>query len=361
MHIIDLVVHRRSVPLSLPFTSANRGLIRDVTILFVELRLADGTSAWGEISTPTSSGETLEQILAALRGPLCAAVRGQNVLDPESLLDRVDLALPGSPGAKSAVDIAVHDAYARALSVPLHTLWGGVAKRLASDATVGSGTAQDMARRAVDLVRGGCTALKVKVGRSTENDVRCLIAIREAVGPAVRLRLDANQGWTPEEAVSAVHRLEDAGVAPELLEQPVAARDLAGLRFVRERVDTLIAADESVGTARDALEVIRQEAADVLTLKLQKNGGIRPVLRIVSLAEAAGMTCMISCMFESAIAVSAAAAVAAARRVVTYVDLDAPLWLAKSPVRGGVRCEGSTLWPSDRPGLGVSGLSPAPE
>ncbi|MGY3676402.1 mandelate racemase/muconate lactonizing enzyme family protein [Streptomyces sp. TE33382] len=356
MRIIDLIVHYRSVPLSIPFTSPKRGVIKEAALVFVELQLEDSTSSWGEISTPTSSGETLEEVVAALIGPLRAVARGQDVMDLELVLDRVDQALTGSQSAKSAVDIAVYDAHARALSIPLYRMLGGSTRKLETSATVGSGPAEDMARRATELVKDGCEAIKLKVGQSIDVDVQRVLAVREAVGPSVYLRLDANQGWTPKQAVSAIRQMEDAGASLEILEQPVLARDLAGMRFVREHVDTLIAADESVGSVQDGLALIRQEAADVLTLKLQKLGGVRPALRIAALAEEAGISCMIGCMFESAVAVSAAASLAVARPVISYIDLDAPLWLAASPVRGGVEYWGTQLRLPEWPGLGISGL-----
>lgn len=357
MRIIDLIVHHRAVPLGIPFTSAKRGVVREATIVYVELKLEDDSSSWGEVSIPTCSGETAEGATAAIERPLRAAVQWQDVMDLEMLLDRVELALTGNPGAKSAVDIAVHDAYARALSVPLYRAFGGRAQEFETTVTVGGGLAADMAQRAAELVKDGCTSLKIKVGQAIEADVNRVLAVRDAVGPSVRLYLDANQGWTAKTAVTAIHRLEDAGAAPVLLEQPVPAWDLAGMRFVRERVDTLIVADESVGTPQDALNVIRHEAADVLTLKLQKHGGLRPALRIAALAETAGLSCMISCMFESEVSISAAASLASARGVINYIDLDAPLWLAASPVDGGVEYSGTMLRLSDRPGLGVRGLS----
>ncbi|MET8183495.1 dipeptide epimerase [Streptomyces sp. NPDC005336] len=356
MRITDLIVHQRSVPLSIPFVSAKRGVVREAAIVYVELKLEDGTSSWGEVSLPTCSGETAEGITAAINGPLRTAVRGQEVMDLELLLDRIKLALIGNLSAKSAVDIAVHDAHARVLSVPLYRTFGGSAREFETTVTVGGGLAAQMAQRAAEVVKDGCTSLKIKVGQTIGADVERVLAVREAVGPSIRLYLDANQGWTAKTAVTAIHRLEDAGAAPALLEQPLASWDLAGMRFVRERVETPIVADESVGTPQDALNIIRQEAADVLTLKLQKHGGLRPALRVATLAETAGLSCMISCMFESEVSISAAASLASARGIIRYIDLDAPLWLAASPVRGGVQYSGTTLRLSDQPGLGVEGL-----
>ncbi|MGK5733728.1 dipeptide epimerase [Streptomyces sp. URMC 124] len=362
MLIHDLVVHPRRVPLRVPYTSVVRGTVHEARVTLVELVHGDGRSAWGEaVSMPAVTGETPESAAALLSGPLREAVVGRRVEDLGENCTRVDRCIAGNGGAKAAVEIALHDAFAQELGTPLFRSLGGSDRKLETSITVGLGTPEEMARRADELAGDGFTALKLKVGHAVELDVRRVEAVRQAVGPGVRLRLDANQGWTAKLAVRAVRLLEDRGADIELIEQPVAARDLGALRFVRERVLTPVVADESVLTARDALEVVRHEAADVLSVKLQESGGIRNVLRIISIAEAAGLGCMVGCSLETEISVTAAASVVAARPAVTHVDLDAPLWLGASPVRGGVRYEGPVLNLPAGPGLGVNGLLPPPE
>ncbi|MFE5804446.1 dipeptide epimerase [Streptomyces sp. NPDC056491] len=362
MLIHDLVVHPRRVPLRVPYRSVVRGTVREARVTLVELVYGDGRSAWGEaVSMPAVTGETPESAAALLHGPLREAVVGRRVEDLGENCARVDRCAAGNGGAKAGVEIALHDAFAQMLEIPVFRLLGGSQKELETGITVGLGTADEMAERAHGLVAEGFTALKLKVGHAVELDVRRVEAVRQAVGPGIRLRLDANQGWTAKEAVRAVRRLEDGGADIELIEQPVAARDLGALRFVRERVATPVVADESVLTARDALEVVRHEAADVLSVKLQECGGIRNVLRIISIAEAAGLGCMVGCSLETEISVTAAASVVSARSAVTYVDLDAPLWLGASPVRGGATYRGPALDLPTGPGLGVSGLLPPPQ
>ncbi|WP_017236183.1 dipeptide epimerase [Streptomyces sp. SS] len=362
MRITDLVVHHRQVPLRMPYSSVIRGTVDEAHVTLVELVLEDGSSAWGEaVSMPAVTGETPGSVVAALNGPLRAAVVGRRTENLEETCDRVERSILGNGGAKAGVDIALHDAFARGLGTPLHRALGGGHGTMETSITVGLGTPDEMALRATELVKDGFTALKLKVGHAIAHDVQRVEAVRQAVGPDIRLRLDANQGWTAKESVHAVRLLEDRGADIELIEQPVPARDLRGLRFVRERVSTPVVADESVLTPQDALEVVRQEAADVLSIKVQKSGGVRGVLRIISIAEAAGLTCMIGCSLETEISITAAASVVAARTAVTHVDLDAPLWLGASPVRGGVSYRGPVLELPDAPGLGVDGVLPVPE
>src|SRR5690606_39545761 len=148
-------------------------------------------------------------------------------------------------------------------------------------------------------------------------------AIHAAVEGRALLRLDANQGWTAKQAVYAMHALEDAGVQLELLEQPVPARDIAGLKFVTERVHTPVMADESVFGPREVIELIQERAADIINIKLMKTGGISNAVRIADIASLYGVECMIGCMIETSISGAAAVHLAAAKAdVITKVDLD---------------------------------------
>ena len=176
-------------------------------------------------------------------------------------------------------------------------------------------------------------------------------AVRAAVGPNVGLRLDANQGWTPRQAVRVISELEGEDV--EFVEQPVPAWDLDGLAWVSDRVRTPILADEAVFSARDLVEVIRRRAADMINVKLAKCGGLGPARTLLSLAQVHGMGTVIGSMMESPVGVGAAASLAAAYGTTAVSDLDAAWWLAAAPVSGGIRYDGAVVELADAPGLGV--------
>ena len=176
----------------------------------------------------------------------------------------------------------------------------------------------------------GYSVLKVKVGDDAELDVERMAAILAVVPKTVTLRLDANQGWTPKEAVKLIRRFEELAYPIQFIEQPVRAWDLEGLKYVRDHVSTPIMADESVFSAKDAMRLIEGGYVDLLNIKLMKCGGIAEAMKIASIAEAKG-ACMIGSMIESSISVAAAAQVAAAHPNIRYFDLDAPLWLAVEP------------------------------
>ncbi|MFC7480413.1 mandelate racemase/muconate lactonizing enzyme family protein [Luedemannella flava] len=198
----------------------------------------------------------------------------------------------------------------------------------------------------------------MKVGTDAAGDVARVRAVREAVGPATRLRLDANQGWTPREAVGVIRAIENAGLDVELVEQPVVRADLDGLAWVTDRVTTPVLADEAVWSPRDLVEVIRRRAADLVNVKLAKCGGLGPARTLLALAEEYGVGTMVGSMMEGPIGVGAAASLVAATGTTAVSDLDAAWWLAQPLVKGGPGYSGPTVVLPDAPGLGIAGMMP---
>jgi L-alanine-DL-glutamate epimerase-like enolase superfamily enzyme len=334
-----------------------RKTVDRTSVILAEVISESGIIGWGEgTAIPAVSGETPESIEAALRGPLSAVIMQREFTSIEDFSETINCAIAGNPGAKAALDIAAYDIFARELDVPLYRALGGAGLDIETGITIGLGDVAEMEALAVQRVKQGFTCLKLKAGRSARRDLEVARAVRSAVGPDINLRLDANQGWSAKEAVSVIRAMENEGLDIELIEQPVRADDIEGLRFVCSRVLTSIVADESVITPADALEICAKRAADVLNVKIQKNGGVGNVLRMVAVAEAAGMKCMIGCALETTVSITAAASIAAARSSVCFVDLDAPLWLANSPVVGGVTYSGPHIRFPEEAGLGISGV-----
>ena len=208
----------------------------------------------------------------------------------------------------------------------------------------------------LDAVQQGFDILKVKVGKEGLADVERMAAIRAAVGPEVKLRVDANQGWTAEQSVAIIRAMEDKGLDIELVEQPVPAHDLAGLRAVTAAVDTPILADEAVFSYYDAANLIEQKAADLINIKLMKTGGIHNALKICRMAEEHGIECMIGCMLESRLSVAAAAHLAAGQSIVTRADLDGPSLCSVDPYTGGPVFDGPSITMTGDPGVGVDNV-----
>jgi L-alanine-DL-glutamate epimerase-like enolase superfamily enzyme len=358
-------LHRRTVPLRRPFVTAVR-TAHSIDVLIAEVVDTEGRTGWGE--APTSwrvTGESTQSVTAAIQGPLAEALKGQSTVDPTSLSERLERAVVRNSSARMALDCALYDLAAQTAGLALHHYLGGSVNAVRTDMTLSAVIeASDidiLVRTATECVGAGFRTLKVKVGAGGD-DLTALIELRRAVGCEVRLRIDANQGWSATQAVSIITALEDAHADLELVEQPVARDDLEGMAFVTERASTTIMADEAVWTRRDLREVIRLRAADAVNIKLAKCGGLREGLALVSLAKESGLHVVVGCMAESHVGISAAAALASVvdtaceRETVTH-DLDGGLLLTRSPVDGGVTYDGDRLLLSQSPGSGISGLT----
>jgi L-alanine-DL-glutamate epimerase-like enolase superfamily enzyme len=225
---------------------------------------------------------------------------------------------------------------------------------ITTDITISVDYIDKMVADSLAALERGFESLKIKVGKDLGLDIERVKAIHAAVEGRALLRLDANQGWTAKQAVYAMHKLEDAGVVLELLEQPVKAADIEGLKYVTDRVNTPVMADESVFAPQQVFDLIQRRAADIINIKLMKTGGISNAIRIADIAALYGVDCMIGCMIESSISVAAAVHVAVAKAdVITRIDLDGPSLGQFNPVVGGVLFNESEISIPDAPGLGI--------
>lgn len=350
--------HRHRAPLLRPFVTAARRT-EAVEYVVAEVELTGGAVGQGSAAeTVAVTGESAQSIAAALAGPLRAAVEGAtDTVAGHSA--RIAAALEGATSAKAALEVALHDAWARAAGRPLVELLGGdVHGRLRNDMTVSLEDPAVMAARAREAVTGGAEILKIKLGRDVALDRERLAAVVEAA-PQARLRLDANQGWLPAQAIEIITGFTQAGLPVDLVEQPVAAEDLDGLARVTAAVDVPIMADESVWSAEDARRLTDAGACDLLNIKLAKTGGLRGALAIADVAAEAGIECMLGAMMEPRISITAAAHLALAHPAITMIDLDPPAWFATSLPRGGYVQEGAWLRLTGGPGLGLEPLPPA--
>ena len=355
--IVEVTTERVSVPLHTPFVTALRRTETTDTVL-VRVTDSDGVTGWGEAPQVWQvTGESLAGAEACIAGPLAAAVTGTEADDLAATCRAVSRAVAANHGAKGAVDVALHDLAARRRGVSLPVLLGSTTLRVATDVTLAAGDADALAETARTRVAEGFGVLKMKVGTDAATDAARVAAVREAVGPGVGIRLDANQGWTPREAVRVISALEDQGLDVELVEQPVAAADLDGLAWVTARVGTPVMADESVYGLRDLVEVIRRRAADLVNVKLAKCGGLTTGRTLLELAHAHEMGTAVGSMMETHVGLGAAASLAAACGTTVVADLDAAWWSRESPYVGGLTYDGATVVLPDAPGLGIEGLA----
>jgi len=207
----------------------------------------------------------------------------------------------------------------------------------------------------LDTVKTTLKNLFPKVGIDPKKDIERIKAIRDAVGYDIILRVDANQGWSVNEAIYVIDKLADYEV--ELVEQPIRWDDLKGLRRVRKESSIPIAADESVKTPSDAIKVIEADAVDIINIKLMKSRGIWGALKIASISEAAGIKNMIGCMGESRIGITAGVHVAQGLKNIMIYDLDSDLLLKEDVViEGGASIEQGVRRAGSDSGLGIKNV-----
>ena len=250
------------------------------------------------------------------------------------------------------MDIAIYDLFGQLHKAPVYKLLGGYRNEITTDITISVNDPDEMAKDSLEATRAGYKTLKIKVGKDANLDIERMKAIRNAVGYDVDLRIDANQGWKPKEAVQALRRMEDAGLNIEFVEQPVEAFDFEGLKLVTDNVSIPVLADESVLSPKNAIKIIQMRAADLINIKLMKTGGMHNALKICSMAEVYGVECMIGCMLESKVSVTAAVHLAAAKSIITKIDLDGPVLCKEDPVLGGATFNDYQITLSYDPGFG---------
>lgn len=354
MKITDIRFGMLRVPLKTPFKTALR-TVEAVEDIVVAVHTDTGQIGYGEApATAVITGDTHGSIVEAIRKFIAPRLIGQEIANLNHITQLIQTALEKNTSAKAAVEIAVYDLFGQLYGVPLYKMLGGGDPVITTDITISVDYIEKMVADSISAVDRGFESLKIKVGKDIGVDIERVKAIYAAVEGRALLRLDANQGWTAKEAVHAINTLEDAGVRLELVEQPVKAQDLDGMKYVTERVHTPIMADESVFGPTEVIDLIRMRAADIINIKLMKTGGLSNAIRIADIAALYDVECMIGCMLESSISVAAAVHLAVAKsNAITKVDLDGPSLCAFNPVDGGVIFNESEISVTDAPGLGI--------
>jgi len=299
--------------------------------------------------------ETQQTVLTTL-DRIAPRLIGECPLRIERDVEVMDELAEANPSAKAGVDIALHDIFGKAAGKPLFRVMGGYRDKVLTDLTLSIKESREMAKDAVKAVNRGFKALKVKVGVDPEEDVERIKHIRRAAGSDTAIRIDANQGWTAKQAIETLNKLQRFEI--EFVEQPVPAEDIRGLAEVRRRSPVPVMADESVHTAEDLLRLTKEDAVDLINIKLMKTGGIWKAKKLAAVAEAAHIPCMIGCMGESTVGITAGVHFAAALKNVQYADLDSDILIRDRLVtRGGAKLKSSQRIPAETPGLGIARLN----
>ena len=361
MKITNIEVSQIQIPLVTPFKTSLRTATH-VDDILVRVTGDNGKTGFGE-APPTAviTGDTKGSIICAVEEFIKPTLVGMDLFDMDSVQAKLKSCILKNTSAKAAVDLALYDLYAKTLGLPLYKVLGGHSNVVETDLTISVDTIDKMVSDSVKAVKEGYRILKVKVGKEGLKDIERIVKIREAVGDDIAIRVDANQGWTAKDAVRIITALEDKGIEMDLVEQPVKAHDIAGMIYVTQNVNTKILADESVFTPEDAINIIQQGAADLINIKLMKTGGIYEALKVCSIAEIYGVECMMGCMLESKVSVSAGAHLAGAKGVITRSDLDGPGLCSIDPYEGGPSFDGGTITLNETPGIGIEHIDVFPE
>jgi L-alanine-DL-glutamate epimerase-like enolase superfamily enzyme len=350
LKINRIEIYKADIPFHEPFRIA----IMEITSaqsMFVKVFTDQGIYGIGEANPYWGiTGET-QSINLAAAADLAKIILGKNALDIEARNKEMNKYLAFNSTVRSAFDMAFYDIAGKAAGLPLYSFLGGGKRTFWTDNTISIGEPEYVARKAVDYMSQGFQAIKVKLGTTKELDVARIKSIRNAIGDKLPIRIDANQGWDFHTALTTLTALEPFGI--EYCEQPIAHWDYQNLKRLREATSIAIMADESLFDHHDAYKLAVGGCCDYFNIKLAKSGGIESALKINAVAEAAGIKCMLGCMTETRLGLSAAAHVVSARTNIQYADLDGYLFMKEDPIIGGAQYNVGEITITDTPGHGA--------
>lgn len=327
--------------------------------VLTRLHTDEGIIGYGEGAPAVPySDETQKDILNGVLDYLATVVVGMDPFDLEEIHHRMEAALPGHHFAKASIDLALYDLMGKKLNLPAYALLGGkVRDRIPMAWAVGLGAIDEMVAEAVEYVRRyGFQTVKLKIGREPRKDMDVVREVRAALGPAVKIRVDANQGYDVATAIKTLRQMERYDL--ELVEQPVAKWNLLGMAEVTAALDTPIEADESMFGLHDAMTLIRLKACDILNIKIMKPCGLYGSKKVAAAAEGAGLTCLVGSMVEFGPGTAASLHFAAAHRVVAHACEPVGGFLFQDDVVeqdfGLTAVENGCLRVPEEPGLGIA-------
>jgi len=334
-----------------PFTIAT-GTMTHAQNVFIRVHTDAGFYGVGECSAfPMIVGETQDTCLVMAK-EFARLWKGGNALDTMTRLQQLHNFTAGNSTIKSAFDIALYDIAAKDAGLPLYQFLGGTKRKVESDITIGISKPAEMAQKAIEFKQSGATILKVKLGKEAKSDVERIRQIREAVGEEMKIRVDANQGWSFDDAVYALQNISKYDI--EFCEQPMRTWYDDLLPELKKLSPVKIMADESVYNHHDARKQIESDSCSYINIKFSKSGGINEAKKIHDLAAEKGIPCMMGGMLESRIALSAKLHFVYASPNIRFYDMDTcMLGHLADPCIGGVKYDGYFLNIDDTPGIGA--------
>jgi muconate cycloisomerase len=356
------ITNVNAIPIAIPIVRTHK--IASFTLnsgyfVIVELETDEGLVGYGE--APLSMGpvfpeETWQGSVSLIMDYYTKLLEGKDPFHVNEIMLDLDRASTRNFSTKFAIEIALFDLIGKALDRPVYDLLGGPYQlEVPLSWSLATGDPEVDASEAARFVKEGQRMFKIKFGfLDPEMDITRLSAIREAVGSDFDLRIDVNQGWTPEVSIQTIRRIEELGLRPTFLEQPVPAWDMRGLARITRAVETPIMIDEGLFTLAEALETVRLEAADIFGVKVMKHGGFLRSKQIAAIAEAANLPCYVGSNLETGIATLACLHFVASTPNVTYgCELFGPKLLSDDILKEPVEYPPGTVVCPSRPGLGA--------
>jgi len=335
-----------------PFSIANETVDVGENV-FLKIETDEGITGWGCATPDSVTNETIETVTSSFNNFVKNLLIGKDPTRIHYVHDIIEESIKGNPSLISGINMALYDILGKKAEMPLFQLLGGYRDKIETSITIGLNPIDVMVKRAKDYVSQGFHCLKVKCGMDPDQDINVVLAIRSEVGSHIKIRLDANEGYSLEKALRVIETLEKLGADIEMLEQPTPAKYLYALKEVTAQCPVPIMADETALTLRDSLKLVKMEIADMINIKLMKIGGITNAMKANTFAELAGIPVMIGCMNESMGAMAAGVHFACAYKNVQYADLDSALDFQDDIVIGGATYEDGFVIPSKKPGLGI--------
>jgi L-alanine-DL-glutamate epimerase-like enolase superfamily enzyme len=320
--------------------------------VLIKVTTDEGIVGYGEApQRPTIYGETQKSIVAIVDSWLGPSLIGMDPFDLEKVWSQMGKVVANNT-AKGAIDMAIHDILGKRLGLSVHKLLGGWADgKVAAASLISMDTPEKMAKAAAGWMnRQGIKAFKIKVGTDPEKDIRAFVAIREAVGDDATLYVDANQAWSPEVAIRMIKAMEPHGLA--WVEEPVKKWDFEGKERVARSIGVPLLLDESIFTPQEALHHVKMRIAGMISIKTVRTG-FHESRKIVHLAEAANVPCLVGTARETAVGAVANAQMAAGFKNILFGELTEFTTFEDTFLKSSLKIENGFFHLPPGPGLGV--------
>ncbi len=349
--MIESISYRKlELPMAKPFR-ISAGTTSSYEGYLVKVTTDDGITGYGEATAkPFTTGDTVGSIEYELRR-FSEEFKGKEE-SPELLNELSTKLMKASKASRCAIDAAIWDIIGKRAGMNITRLLGNYRKSIPTSHTVDLAPPEQAREQALSHLKNGVKIFKIKTGSGIWEDVERVKVVREAIGDELMLYVDFNQAYTPRKTVEISRKLEKYGV--EFLEQPVPMRDVRGMKFIRDRSDIPVYADEAIFTTDDVVNLLQTESADGINIKLTKSGGITEAMKMISIAESYRAPVMIGCMIETRLASSTGLAVAHSRPGVKYTDIDGYVNVITDIAESGVQFKDGLLELPDNPGIGCT-------